>query len=636
MTQKKAPLFEWIAAGLAVVLLLGVGATIALLLVRRALPQTAAAPAPTVAAQAPPPTEAPAATPTLAPTEAPTTTPPPTPTPAPTYTPVFEPAICPVFTPEGASVDCGYLVVPENRSDPESPDIRLAVAIIRSFAPNPQPDPLFYLEGGPGGTAMRTLDMWIANGFANERDVVVLAQRGTGYSEPHLDCEEVGDWTLRYMSTADGVLRSQVLMCRRRLGRESIDLSAYTSAANAADVYDLQRALGYEQVNLLGISYGTRLALTVMRDYPQGVRSVVLDSTYPPQADLFAEHPANSIRAYEQIFAGCVEHPGCAAAYPDLQNRFYSLIEQLNAQPAPVELIDFTSGDTFETTMDGDDVAGTVFLALYDTRVIPYLPQTIYGASEGDYRMLSLLLSMRYAQGYGRVDGLSEGMYYSIQCGEEMPFTDEARIEASVEDYPQLRDYFLDGFELDSRLCRIWRVRDADPRENEPVVSDIPTLVLAGEYDPITPPAWGQQAAETLPRSFFYEFPGFGHGVSILGNCPTTMTQAFLANPAAPPDASCIAAIGGPDFMLPDEHMPAVALAPVQHGGNIRSSTAIVPETVIGQVCPGDMVSVREERHEGGILWKYVRIESTAADCHPERVPRGTEGWLSNLLLIWE
>jgi hypothetical protein len=196
---------------------------------------------------------------------------------------------------------------------------------------------------------------------------------------------------------------------------------------------------------------------------------------------------------------------------------------------------------------------------------------------------------------------------------------------------------------MDRTMCRIWKVHEASANENQPVQSDIPTLVLAGQYDPITPPAWGQQAAESLSNSFFYEFPGFGHGVSIDDACPESITQAFLHNPAAAPDATCLAEMSGPDFSLPmdvagmDDAAVSGPLTMVEHGGNIRSAPDLADDTVIGQVCPGDMVSVLDQQQVGAVLWYYVRVEvgEGACDVGSEPVPEGTEGWISSVLLNW-
>jgi pimeloyl-ACP methyl ester carboxylesterase len=655
-TKRSGSASEWIVVGLASLLLLGIVAAIVGLLLSRGQTEVALQPTavPTTApTAAPTPTAVPPATPSAEPSAeapaAPTAVPEPTPVLA-TYEPRFEEARCPMELPADMPVDCGYLVVPEDRSQPDGTQVRLAVAIIRSSAAQPAPDPLFYLEGGPGGTAMYTLDLWLSSRFVEQRDVVVFDQRGTGHSTPSLNCPEVSEWSYsRFLSSPDGFLRKQILRCHSRLLDEGVNLAMYNSAANAADLNDLRRTLGYEQINLLGISYGTRLALTTMRDQPQHIRSVVLDSTYPPDVNLFAEQSTNTVRAFDALFDGCAADAECNAAYPNLRNEFYHLVERLNEQPVNVPMSEYGISGGGMLTFSGHDLTGLIFLAMYDTNLIPLLPQLIFELANNDSQMLASLVALTFSGLHhapawaNTADGFSEGMYYSVQCHEEMPFSDDAEVAAAIENASVLQDYFIHGFEMDRTMCRIWKVHEASNNENKPVQSDIPTLVLAGQYDPITPPAWGQQAAESLSNSFFYEFPGFGHGVSIDDACPESITQAFLNNPVAAPDTTCLAEMSGPDFALPmdvatvDGAAVSGPLTMVEHGGNIRNAPDLADTAVIGQVCPGDMVSVLDQQQVGAVLWYYVRVEvgEGACDVGSEPVPEGTEGWISSVLLNW-
>ncbi len=567
--QKQGTVGEWLAVGVTLFGILAMAGWLAVQLLQRT---PAAAPAPMAQAPSPipaAPTTAPlsatavlsatnlltaaVATLPLSPTSAAVVAAAPAAPPAPraaAYEPRFEPAPCPIALPAGATVECGVLYVPEDRSTPDGPQVALAVAILRSSSPTPAPDPVIYLEGGPGGTALYSIERWIAIGLHAERDVIVIDQRGTGFSEPALDCPEVSNFTLRYLRSPEWFQRDGLLVCRRRLASEGVLLKAYHSAANAADIDDLRQALGYEQVNLFGISYGTRLALTVMRDYPQHIRSVTLDSTYPPQIDLYAEYPANVVRAFDALFDGCAADAACAAAYGDVRGKFYGMVERLNERAVLLTLTEPRSGTETPVVMTGDSMVGLLFLLLYDTNVIPQLPRVMALAADGDYAPLEELLAAVYFSSMepeaGLQDlnnGFSEGMYYSVQCQDEMPFTDTAALKLRAAAVPVLEQYFLDGFDLDQVMCRIWRVPARPDLENVSVQSDIPTLILAGQYDPITPPAWGQRAAESLPQSYYFEFPGYGHGVSVDGPCATSVLLAFLRDPSVAPDGSCVAAL---------------------------------------------------------------------------------------------
>lgn len=166
----------------------------------------------------------------------------------------------------------------------------------------------------------------------------------------------------------------------RALAAEGIDLKQYNTLTNAADLEDLRLALGYEQWNLLGSSYGTRLALTAMREYPQGIRSVVLDSTRPLQINE-SQTPADAERAFQTLFRGCAADPTCNAAYPDLERVFYDLVEQLNTKPVTLPGIDPFTGRTYDVLINGDTMISTLFQAMYSTEIIPLLPRAIYDAA---------------------------------------------------------------------------------------------------------------------------------------------------------------------------------------------------------------------------------------------------------------
>src|SRR5919199_4363118 len=254
----------------------------------------------------------------------------------------------------GRDVRCGFVVVPEDRSVPQGRTIRLAVAIFPSPHPHPAPDPFVFLQGGPGGALIsdlaplitkkkRTTD-WPAN-----RDVVLLDQRGTGLSQPSLACKETTALDYRTLNQhlnrqrqADLQVQA-ALQCRARLVASGINLNAYTTLADAADVADLRVALGYRALNLYSVSYGTRLALTVMRTHPRGIRSVILDSVDPPGVNAITSPLASTTRAFAVLFNSCAADAACAAAFPDLEQTFYRVVQRLNATPVTIHTRDQTS-----------------------------------------------------------------------------------------------------------------------------------------------------------------------------------------------------------------------------------------------------------------------------------------------------
>lgn len=525
-------------------------------------PAAPATSAPTIPSSTLPPATAPVASASPAPTTATGAT--------------FEQAACPFELPEGQeegkTLDCGYLLVPEDRADPNSDTIRLAVAIFHPTG-KPEPDPIIYLEGGPGGSALEFLylsypDM-VQPYLAANREIVLFDQRGAGRSEPALDCPEMDELSLDLLDwevdgkqltpeeAADLTVEGDIA-CARDLST-SVDLSDYNTANNAADVNDLRLALGYDQVNLWSISYGTNLALAVMRDYPQGVRSVILDSVLPPDVDPMVEAPPNAARVFNLLFDSCAADSACNDAYPNLRQVLTDTVAALNDMPAAFQVSNALTGETYDMVMIGDDLMGILFQLFYFDDVIPLLPQMIYDARDGHYELLARMVGVILAQ----QEALSTGMLYSVSCHDEVPFSSLEQAQASLERYPALKGIFTNsnlgtsGF----RTCAGWGAGEAAASANQAISSDIPTLLMSGEFDPITPPSWAQRAARTLKNGHSYEYPALGHGVSPTEGCPRDMALAFIDDPTAMPDDSCIADMPQVAFAVPSAQ-EAVELEP--------------------------------------------------------------------------
>ena len=455
------------------------------------------------------------------------------------YQPTFEPARCAFPVPTGYSPECGYLVVPENRARADTHFIRLHVAIFHSWTGTPSLDPVLKLAGGPGSSGLETAGYVLSKGLdavLNTRDLIVFDQRGTGYSQPRLNCPERADVTSQLLSgTLSPEESSQMIVdafhrCRVRLIAAGIDLSAYNSAASADDIEDLRIALGYDQWNLYGISYGTRLALTFLRDHPRSVRSAALDSAYPLQVDLYTALAPNAERAFNVFFDRCAADPTCNASYPDLRNVFYALVDQLNAQPIFVSV----NGGAQNVRVDGGLLIDVLFTGLYNPSVTASMPGMIYDIRDGNYDILRQRLALYF-------DNTSAlGMQMAVQCAEEIPFDDPQEAYAAAQGVqPQIAFYYPLSVQPLFAACREWTASPPDPRENLPVHSDVPTLVLAGDADPITPPEWGRIVAGDLSHAYFHEFPGNGHWVTRSSPCAVQMALAFWENPTVDPGSIC-------------------------------------------------------------------------------------------------
>ncbi|MDQ2691031.1 MAG: alpha/beta hydrolase, partial [Chloroflexota bacterium] len=405
------------------------------------------------------------------------------------YEPIFEAAPCAFPVPAGYQPECGYLIVPENRLNPSTRYIRLHVAIFRNRTGGAVADPVVHLAGGPGSSSLEVADYVLGQGLdavLDHRDLILFDQRGTGYSQPRLDCPERLEVTATLLANgliapdANELIVEAFRRCRERLLAEGTDLSAYNSAASATDLNDLRVALGYESLNLYGVSYGTRLALTLMRDYPQAVRSAVLDSVYPLAVNLYTALAPNADRAFNVFFERCASDPSCNTNHPDLRTVFYQLVDQLNA--APVIISVYTAGAERAVRLDGALLIDVLFLGLYNPAVTTSMPKMIYDIRAGDYTILRERLAL-YFSGSSAL-----GMQMAVQCSEELPFNlAEEAYTAAQNVQPQIAAFYPASVQPLFEACREWISVLPDARENAPVVSDVPALVLAGDHDPITP-----------------------------------------------------------------------------------------------------------------------------------------------------
>ncbi|MCA9914031.1 MAG: alpha/beta fold hydrolase, partial [Anaerolineae bacterium] len=340
------------------------------------------------------------------------------------YIPVFEPGRCPFIKPTGLNIDCGVVTVPADWGNTDGDMITLEVALVHSNSDTPEPDPIVLLVGGPGGSALEYPESTFRPNYAaflENRDFILYDQRGVGRSEPALDCPNFLFALYEIASEARPIAEytqredQALLACHDRLVETGVNLSLYNTVNNAADLEAIRQAMDYEQWNLFGVSYGSKLALATMRDYPDGIRSVILDSVYPLQVNLYLEFGPNLARAYRQLFDTCAAQPACQFAYPDLETVFYGIVEQLNAEPAQTMIQSQQTG-VFTVYLTGDMVLESVFNLMYRKEALPTIPQLIYALRDQDAQVYGMIV-----QDYlDRALGLSEAFYYSVQCAEEM------------------------------------------------------------------------------------------------------------------------------------------------------------------------------------------------------------------------
>jgi pimeloyl-ACP methyl ester carboxylesterase len=475
--------------------------------------------------------------------------------------PRFEPGPCftdrlPAPIPALENAQCGYLVVPENRSQPNGTTIRLAVAIVPAIAAEPASDPLVHLTGGPGGIAMFDAPALIAAGLNRRRDLILMNQRGTFLSEPALTCTSIDEFNRRLLGLpldTEETRKKHVAAtrrCRRELAARGIDVAAYNTTENAADFADLRRVLGYDRWNLFGVSYGTDLALTILRDHPEGLRSVILDSTVPTGVVTLPGFWPNARDAFLNLFRACEAQADCNASFPQLERTFTDLVRRLEENPVSTTVPDPRSGAPTTVVLDGGALVNWLVSVSLTKGAFDDVPSWIAELAAGDAtRIAEFRVSQLTPPGL-----VAYGLAYSVICREWYPFASGAQVLAegrdafpryprSVRAEPPQFTYFYDD-------CPVWNVPPAPASFRVPTVSDVPVLLLSGSFDAITPLAWAYAAAETLPNAKVVSIPGAGHFVAPESTCAQSAIASFLRRPHAP-RTDCVAAVLPPPFATP-------------------------------------------------------------------------------------
>lgn len=470
-------------------------------------------------------------------------------------TPRFESAACPK-TPEPIealeTARCGFLIVPENRSVSNGKTIRIAVAIVRSQAKRANPDPILFLAGGPGEAAILDTPFLVAAGINRNRDIVIIDQRGTLYDDPDLNCPELDRYYARQIGLvydAPSTGRAQAAAaaeCHRRLIAGGVDLGAFNTTDNERDIVDLRAVLHVKQWNVYGYSYGTDLALSLLRDHPEGIKTAIIDSVVPPNIVSLPWTWDSFREGITTLFDQCAAQPSCAAKYPDLLGTFTSDINKLEANPIVRQVTPPHGGPKVKVVLDGGTI---VNMAVAYRPKAPDLPMAIYKLANGDPHMF--LEARAAGSGVPEVPEQALGMTHSIVCREWEPYGSPADIlAAGKRAFPTLPDSVLVNavqLPFQHELCRVWNVPEGPASQRVRVRSAIPTLVVSGAIDGKTGAKWGAYAAGTLSSSTYVVIKDVGHWAIAQSPCAQRIFQSFLSHPRSV-DTACAAAGSGVHF----------------------------------------------------------------------------------------
>ncbi len=422
--------------------------------------------------------------------------------------------------------------VPENPAAPDGRKITLRIARIEAQVSGLRDDPVVLLAGGPGQSAFDAyLNTQVALRRLNrERDILLVDQRGTGGSN-RLACDEPDD--IDAVPTDPAQWRALAEVCRQQLEKRA-DLRFYTSSDYIGDLERVRAALGSPRFNLIGGSYGTRVAQEYLRRHPDVIRSVVLDGVVPPTLAMPSEHAQNFDDALRKIFARCAAETACTQRHGDLSANLQAAQQRLDDGPSKQAYADAIDYSLKSGSLSREALSLLIRLYAYQPESAALLPMLISAAAAG--RDAPLLAQVdQLSQGLG--DQLAHGMELSVLCSEDAP-----RLHAQPEDANTLLGTAL----VDGAIaqCAVWPHGDVPADFDEPLVSDAPVLLLSGEFDPVTPPRYAEQVLRTLSHGRHLVAPGQAHIVMTRGCLPKLIMTFIDTLDAASLDASCVDVMG--------------------------------------------------------------------------------------------
>lgn len=414
-----------------------------------------------------------------------------------------------------ASARCGWFEVAENPADPAGRRIKLKIALAPATGKTTKDDPVFFFAGGPGQAASET---WVLirstlRKIRKTRDIVMVDQRGTGSSNK-LACHSEIEEDLNQEIDLD-LIRSETEKCLAELDG---DPRFYTTTIAMGD-YDLVRqAMGYEKINIMGVSYGSRAAQVYLRLFPETVRTVTLDSVVPMQLALGQEHAPMLDRSVGTVFGDCSRDETCNLLFPGQAEELNALFRQLREEPRQITIINPVSGKPQDMRLTADTLGVAIRFLSYSSETQALIPLLVHEAlTTGD---LSRLASQAILVMAGLNEMLARGMELSVICSEDFPFIDTS---ADFSD-TLIGNLFLEVIDLQ---CKVWPRGEVPGGFHQPVQSDLPVLLLSGERDPVTPPHYATQTAESFPNSLNLVARGQSH--SVMKNvCLREITTEFI------------------------------------------------------------------------------------------------------------
>ena len=443
-----------------------------------------------------------------------------------------------IDVPKTQNIKFGYLIVLENRTKPNGKTLRLPVFILKSRSTNPKHDPILFTSGGPGSSSVDAAKYGEYFSYLDDRDFIVFEQRGTRYAQPNLACTELDSikknniWINLSDTEKIKIEVQAALRCQMRLLQSNNNLSTYNTKASADDIEDLRKVLGIKQLNLFSVSYSTKIAQVLLRDHPKSIRSAVLDSPLP----LWANYDETSLKFFNEklnlLFSFCASDSVCNRVYPNLKNRFLRFIEKTNKKPIILPIKSPIDSSLIYISLEGYQIAS--FINLGNTWRLSGFPKFLDKVCNGEYNVLEPFVYDLFSDNHR-----SMGMRLSVWCSEEYPF-ENLNKEIKQKDIPsQFYDMTSDAVPIE--ICKIWKVERAKAIENKLFKTNVPVLLINGEFDPDTPTFWGEQLQQAFNNSYHFVFKGMSHTPTQNwdNNCGMELANSFFNDPFTQPKPKC-------------------------------------------------------------------------------------------------
>jgi pimeloyl-ACP methyl ester carboxylesterase len=445
-----------------------------------------------------------------------------------TYQTIIEPAKSPIKTDPRLIVRYGYLVVPENRKTPNGRKIKIPFLFARKADQDVRRNVFLYTTGGPGySTTANTDSVGYNSGLLKYGALLLFDQRGTKRAQPCLDCMEVGEAVKRSYREGlnkDSLVLLSIKQCRNRLAGQGIDLSAYNTIESAEDINDLRLALNLDSLNLTGISYSGGLMLTMARNHPEGVRSLILNSPLPGFANYEEEGLFNINEALEQVFTNCEADSTFKAPYQNLRERFHKYFTSITGKKFKLNYLPQGTRDSVVMTYTKNDLLSAIIDRLNSDQVksVPAVMNDIIGGRHGTY--VREILNSSFSGDYS----VSLGMRYSVYCTEQIAYADPARIKQQDEILPWLAGYPFN--DVNHAVCDCWKVKPEPPIVKTQVYLRIPALITSGDIDPWCRPFYNRLIKRYIPNAQILILHNKGHapGYTVDG---IDYAERFLAHP---------------------------------------------------------------------------------------------------------